>query len=124
MIEELQRQNRENVAAYVEAWANYMDYRYKTPKDARVFDTEQGLYDAFRVAFKSHWAVRNELTQAIDTAARELGLRYPKDKNAAQVLALTGGPDTVILCCDPNGYWAGEGRPTGYVVESFEDWRY
>lgn len=124
MIEDLQRQNKENAAAYVAAWSKYMEYRYKTPKEDYVFADESTLYETFREAFKAHWTARNELTKAIDEAARELGLRYPKDKNDPSILALTGGPDPVVLVCDPNGYWAGDGRPTGYTIESFEDWRY
>lgn len=124
MIEELQQRNSENVAAYVAAWTKYMDYRYKTPKDDYIFADESALYEAFRAAFKDHWAVRNELTAAIDAAARGLGLRYPKDKDDARVMAITGGPDPVVLVHDPNGYWAGGNPPKGYTIESFEDWRY
>lgn len=123
-ILELQRENREHVAAYVAAWTEYLEYRYKTAREDYIFASENALYEAFRAAFKAHWPVRNELTAAIDVAARELGLRYPKDKNEARVLALTRGHDPVVLCCDPAGYWAGDDRPTGYTVASFEDWRY
>lgn len=124
-IVELQRRNRENVSRYVAAWSNFLDYRYKTEKEEYLHATENALYDAFREAFKAHWEVRNALTLAIGVEARKVGLRYPKDGAQALVLAITGGLDPVTLCHDPYGYWAGEGeKPTGYTVESFEEWRY
>lgn len=126
-IKRLARENALNCAAYSATWTKYMIYRHLSPRDVWEWVEELRLYKDHVATLKAHWPVRDALTAAIDSQARKLGLRYPRDAADERVIRLLpGGKDPSILCNDPHGYWAPNSgdRPTTYTIESAEDWRY